>query len=73
MDHNYLWYKGIEGLWLFMVSSIIVNDLFQWQTLKKPELVEMDKVLYKWFTPMHSKGTPVTGPIMIEKANLFMI
>ena len=32
----------------------IVNDLFKWQTLKKPELVQLDKVSYRWFTSMHS-------------------
>jgi len=39
--------------------------------MKKPELVQLDKVLYRWFTSMHSKGTPVTGPIMFEKARSF--
>jgi hypothetical protein len=30
--------------------------------------VQSDKVLYEWFTAMHSKGKPVTGPMIIEKA-----
>jgi hypothetical protein len=71
VDHNYLWYKEMEGLLLFMVSSKIVNDFFKWQTLKKPELVQLDKVLYRWFTSMRSKGTAVTGPIMFENAQTF--
>jgi hypothetical protein len=36
--------------------------------LKEPELAQLDKVLYKWFTAMHSKGKPVTGPVIVEKA-----
>jgi len=60
----------MEGLLFFMASNKIVNDL-KWQTLKKPELVQMDKVLYRRFTSMRSKGTAVTGPIMFEKTQNF--
>jgi len=31
----------------------------------------VDKVLYKWITAMCSEGKPVTGPMIIEKANAF--
>jgi hypothetical protein len=31
----------------------------------------MDKVLYKWFTEMCSESKPVTGPMIIKKANFF--
>jgi hypothetical protein len=36
-----------------------------------PKLAQLDKVLYKWFIAMHSEGKPVTGPMIIEKANSF--
>jgi hypothetical protein len=39
--------------------------------LKESKLVQLDKVLYKWFTAMHSEGNPVTGPMIIEKAKSF--
>ena len=34
-------------------------------------MAQFDKVLYKWFTAMHSEGKPVTGPMIIEKAKSF--
>lgn len=41
-------------------------------TKKEPKLVQLvDKGLYKWFTAMHSKGKPVTGSTIIEKAKPF--
>jgi hypothetical protein len=43
------------------------------QTLKQPKLAQLDMVLYKWFTAMHSKGKPMTGPMIIEKASLFLM
>jgi hypothetical protein len=30
-----------------MTSSKIVNDIYKWQTLKMPELLQLDKVSYK--------------------------
>ena len=35
--------------------------------MKEPKLAHLGKVLYKWFTAIHSKRKPVTEP-MIEKA-----
>jgi hypothetical protein len=54
-----------------MASSESVKDLFKQQTLIEPELVQMDKVLCKWFPAMCSKGNPVTGPMVIDKAMSF--
>jgi hypothetical protein len=51
-----------------MASSKAVKDLFRWQTLKEPKIVQFDRVLYKWFTAMHSEGKPVPGPMIIEKS-----
>jgi hypothetical protein len=44
------------------------NGLFKQQTLKQPKLAQLEKVLYKWFTAMYSKGKPVTAYMLIEKA-----
>jgi len=52
----------------FMASSESKKDLFKQQRLKEPKLVQLDKVLYTWFTAMHSKGKPVTGLMIIAKA-----
>jgi hypothetical protein len=43
--------------------------------MKKPKLVQLDRMLYsalyKWFTTMHSTGKPMTGPMVIKKAKSF--
>jgi len=52
----------------FKASSESKKDLFKQERLKEPKLVQLDKVLYKWFTAMHSKGKPVTGYTIIAKA-----
>jgi len=39
--------------------------------MKQPKLPQMDKVIYQWFTAMHSEGKPVTLPT-IEKAEIFL-
>jgi hypothetical protein len=51
---------------LFTASSENVNDLFKQQTLKVPKLVQLDMGM--WFTAMPSKEKPMTGPVIIEKA-----
>jgi hypothetical protein len=55
-----------------LASDESVKELFKQQTLKKPKLVQSEKVLYTQFIAVHSKGKPVSGPMMIEKADLFM-
>lgn len=40
-------------------------------TLKEPKLEKLSKMFYKWFTAMHSKGKPMTGPTVSEKAKSF--
>jgi hypothetical protein len=49
-----------------------VKDLLNSQTLEQPKLAQLDKVLYKWFTAMHSEGKPVTG-LIIAKAKFIMM
>ena len=52
-----------------MASSESMKGPFKQQALKQSKLAQLEKVLYKWFTAMHSKGKPVTVPMLIEKAN----
>ena len=56
---------------MFMASTESVNGLLKQQTLKGPQLAQLDKVLYKWFTATHSIGKPLTGPMTIEKASVY--
>jgi len=36
--------------------------------LKELTLAQLDKLLYEWFTAMHSEGKPVTWLMVIQKA-----
>ena len=54
-----------------MVLSESVKGLIKQQTLKEPEFAQLDKVLCKWFTAVHSEANPMTGPMIIEKAKFF--
>jgi hypothetical protein len=48
-----------------------VKGLIKQQTSKEPEFSQLDKVLNKWFTAMHSEGNPKTGSMIVEKAKFF--
>jgi len=48
-----------------------VKGLIKQQTLKEPEFAQLDKVLYKWFTAVHSEGNPMAGPMIVQKAKFF--
>jgi Tc5 transposase DNA-binding domain. len=50
--------KQKDQLQSFMASSESVKGLWKWQTSQQP----YDKMLYKWFTAVRSKGEPMTGP-----------
>jgi hypothetical protein len=54
-------------VWSFMASSESVKDIVKRQTLKQPKLAQLDKVLHKSFTAMHSKGKPMTKPMISEQ------
>jgi hypothetical protein len=54
-----------------MESSESVMDFFQQQTMKHPKSAQLNKVLYQCYITMHSKGKPMTGPVIIEKATSF--
>jgi hypothetical protein len=36
------------------------------KTQKQSKLVQLDKMLYKWFTAMHSEGKPITLPAITK-------
>jgi hypothetical protein len=58
--------KQMDQFQLLMPPSESVQDLVKQQTLKEPKLVQLDKVLYKLFTTVSSKGKSVMEPT-IEK------
>jgi hypothetical protein len=58
--------KGQLLSFLALVESLKV--LFKGQTLKHPKLAQLDKSWFKWFTAIHFEGRPVTGHMIIEKA-----
>ena len=48
----------------FMASDESVKGPFKQYTLKQHKLAQLDKVLYEWFTAVHSKGEPMTGRVI---------
>lgn len=44
------------------------NALKNRKTLKKPKLELLDSALWMWFSQERRKGTPISGPILKEKA-----
>ena len=49
-----------------MATSESVKNLYTQQTPTQPIFAQVDKVLYKWFTIMNSKGKPMTRPVTID-------
>ena len=47
------------------------EHLLKQHTLREPKLAQLGKVLHKLFTAMNSKGKPMTGPTINEKAKSF--
>jgi len=43
-----------------------VKNLCKQHTPTESKFAQVDKVLYKWFTVMHSKGKPITRPVTTE-------
>jgi len=56
-----------------MASKESAKGLLMWQTLKRSNLPQLDRVLYKWFTAMSSEGKPVNGLMAAEKVKSFYI
>lgn len=49
------------------VETLGVKGLFKWETLKQPKLLQLEKVLQKWFTAMCLEEKPVTGAMINQK------
>jgi len=72
LDHQLSDIKKLkEQLQLPTASSESVMGLFQQQTLKHPKSAQLNKELYKCYITMHSKGKPMTGPVIIQTATSF--
>ena len=39
--------------------------------MNEPKVAQMNKVLYKWFRVMRSKGNPIIEPAIIKKVQSF--
>jgi hypothetical protein len=71
LDHQLSDIKKLkEQLQLLTASIESVIGLFQQQTLKHPISAQLHKKLYQCYITMHSKGKPMTGPV-ITKATSF--
>ncbi|XP_048215184.1 jerky protein homolog [Perognathus longimembris pacificus] len=52
----------------FFANSDSHQALERRRTLHTPKLEHLDRVLYEWFLVKRAEGTPVSGPMLIEKA-----
>jgi hypothetical protein len=55
----------------FYFATELTKAITERCILWKPELEQLDIMLYKWFMIKHSEGVPVSGPMLIEKAKEF--
>jgi hypothetical protein len=62
-----------EQLLEFATDSETYKSIEKRRSLHKPEMEQLDKVLYEWFTVRRSEGISITGPLLIEKGNTFVL
>jgi len=51
-----------------------INGKCEWSfeaTNTERASAQLDELLYKWFTAMHSIGKPLTGPMIIQKVSVY--
>jgi hypothetical protein len=41
------------------------------KTLRGPNNIDLDKVVYEWFRLRRSEGIPISGPMLMEKAKSY--
>ena len=52
-------------------DSIETSEGLKRKSLKLADDEQLDKALYAWFIQQRSTGTPISGPLVQEKAKLF--
>lgn len=62
------WRRNRKDIESFTVTIDNENALKNRKTLKKPKLELLDNALWMWFGQERRKGTPISGPIIKEKA-----
>lgn len=62
------WRKNRKSFETFTITIDGENALKNRKTLKKPKLELLDGTLWMWFCQERRKGTPISGPILKEKA-----
>lgn len=62
------WRKNRKDIESYTVTIDGENALKKRKTLKKPKLELLDNALWMWFCQERRKGTPISGPIIKEKA-----
>ena len=56
---------------LKFTDSIETNEGLKCESLKLADDEQLDKALYTWFIQQRSTGTPISGPLLQEKAKHF--
>ncbi|KAF2899297.1 hypothetical protein ILUMI_06877 [Ignelater luminosus] len=62
------WRKNWKDIESYTVAIDSENALKNRKTLRKPKLELLDNALWMWFCQERRKGTPISGPIIKEKA-----
>ncbi|BFZ00329.1 hypothetical protein BsWGS_03368 [Bradybaena similaris] len=55
----------------FASESKVTKNTDQRRSMKRPKFEKLDDALYLWFSEKRSKGMPISGPMLIEKARDF--
>jgi hypothetical protein len=55
----------------FVAESDPVAGISKRKTLRGPNNIDLDKVVYKWFRQHRSEGIPFSGPLLMEKAKSY--
>ena len=56
---------------LKFTDSIETTEGLKRKSLKLADDERLDKALYAWFIQQRSTGTPISGPLLLEKAKHF--
>jgi hypothetical protein len=55
----------------FVAESDSMAEISKRKTLRGPNNIYLEKVVYEWFCQCRSEGIPISGPMLIEKAKSY--
>jgi hypothetical protein len=55
----------------FVAGSVSMAGISKRKTLRGPNNIDLDKMVYEWFRQHMSEGIPISGPMLMEKAKSY--